>query len=303
MGDDTLISIVTATFNRSNVLKYSIESVLNQTFENWELLIIGDCCSDDTDEVVNSFGDPRIRFINLEKNIGEQSGPNNYGIQLSKGNYISFLNHDDLWFPDHLALLYNELTTSQADLVYSWFYAVPSEEVSFIISCISENNQHDLTFFTPASSWLFKKEVVSDVGPWKFFKDIYEVPSQDWITRVYNAGKKIRVINKITVVGIQSGARKNAYLNRDFKENAHYLDQINNNPNLREEILTKSIVLFASRDQQGFRHHFARAIINPLKKLIVSIGMRPVALKNRVLFRKKGGFINYLRQKRGLTKI
>jgi glycosyltransferase involved in cell wall biosynthesis len=65
------ISVILSTYNRRNVLKYAIKSVLNSEFGNLELLVIGDCCTDDTEQVVLSFNDKRIRFMNLEKNCGD----------------------------------------------------------------------------------------------------------------------------------------------------------------------------------------------------------------------------------------
>ena len=64
------VSIVIATYNRSNVLRFAIESVRAQTVADFELIVIGDACTDDTAAVVNGFGDPRIRFENLPRNIG-----------------------------------------------------------------------------------------------------------------------------------------------------------------------------------------------------------------------------------------
>jgi glycosyltransferase involved in cell wall biosynthesis len=81
-SNNPLVSIITATYNRSNILPYTIASVLRSTFEDWELLVVGDACTDDTEQVVSAFNDPRIRFFNLAQNVGEQSGPNN-GVWLS----------------------------------------------------------------------------------------------------------------------------------------------------------------------------------------------------------------------------
>ena len=66
------VSIITSTFNRSNVLRLAIASVRRSTFEDWELLVVGDHCTDDTEAVVSAFGDSRIRFFNLPQNHGEQ---------------------------------------------------------------------------------------------------------------------------------------------------------------------------------------------------------------------------------------
>ena len=102
--DTPLVSIITATHNRSNVLAYTLESVQRSTVADWEHLVIGDACTDDTALVTAGLGDARVRFHNLAENFGEQSGPNNAGFALSRGSYIAYLNHDDLWFPDHLEL-------------------------------------------------------------------------------------------------------------------------------------------------------------------------------------------------------
>src|SRR3954449_1280859 len=96
------VSIVVATYNRSNVLELAIASARAQTFTDWEMHVVGDACTDDSEQVVASFADPRIHWTNLPVNHGDQSGPNNHGVERSRGRYVAFLNQDDLWFPDHL---------------------------------------------------------------------------------------------------------------------------------------------------------------------------------------------------------
>src|SRR5260221_6050921 len=96
------VSIITATYNWSSVLKYAIQSVLWQTFQDFEYIIVGDACTDDSAEVIDSFDDPRLRWHNLDENSGSQSIPNNRGLQLAQGTYIAYLGHDDIWYPTHL---------------------------------------------------------------------------------------------------------------------------------------------------------------------------------------------------------
>ena len=183
-----LISIVIATYNRSNVLRYAIETVLMQTQQNWELIVVGDCCTDDTKEVVESFNHEKIQFVNLEKNFGEQSGPNNHGVSMANGKYIAFLNHDDLWFPNHLEKLYEKLKAENIDLVYSLYFIAPVDgEINRIH--FRENESHNYKYDAPASTWLFKKELYNSIGPWSYFKDIHDTPSQDWLKRVFRLGK------------------------------------------------------------------------------------------------------------------
>ena len=74
-----------ATYNRPAVLAFAIRSVLAQDFADWELIVVGDRCSEATGVLVGSFADRRIRYINLALNTGEQSGPNNVGIARARG--------------------------------------------------------------------------------------------------------------------------------------------------------------------------------------------------------------------------
>src|SRR4051812_42918921 len=78
--DTPAVSIVVATYNRSNVLELAIASVVAQTFTDWELLVVGDACTDDSEQVVESFADPRIVWTNLAVNHGDQSGPSNHAM-------------------------------------------------------------------------------------------------------------------------------------------------------------------------------------------------------------------------------
>src|SRR3954451_23971110 len=96
------VSIVVAAYNRSNVLELAIASALAQTCEDWEMLVVGDACTDDSKHVVKSFRDDRIGWAHLPVNHGNRSGPNNHGVERSTARYVAFLNQDDLWFPDHL---------------------------------------------------------------------------------------------------------------------------------------------------------------------------------------------------------
>jgi len=111
------VSVIIPTYNWSSVLRYAIQSVLNQIYQDFEILVIGDCCTDDSEEVVKSFNDCQIRWHNLPENTGNQSIPNNKGIELSAGKYIAYLGHDDLWHPNHLSYLVPAM--EDADLAHT----------------------------------------------------------------------------------------------------------------------------------------------------------------------------------------
>ena len=98
---DDLVSIIMPSYNTGKYIKKSIESVLSQTYNNWELIIVDDCSNDDTDNIVASFNDERIRFFKNSGNKGAAFS-RNIALRLAKGEYIAFLDSDDLWHRDKL---------------------------------------------------------------------------------------------------------------------------------------------------------------------------------------------------------
>lgn len=97
-----LVSIIMPSYNTENYIEASIESVQHQTYENWELIIVDDCSTDNTDEVVCPFlSDRRIRYLKNEQNSGAAISRNR-ALREAKGKWIAFLDSDDLWMPEKL---------------------------------------------------------------------------------------------------------------------------------------------------------------------------------------------------------
>lgn len=97
-----LVSIIMPSYNTGGFIAESIISVLKQTYKNWELIIVDDCSSDNTDEVVGRFlKDDRIRYLKNEKNRGAAISRNR-ALREAKGKWIAFLDSDDLWLPEKL---------------------------------------------------------------------------------------------------------------------------------------------------------------------------------------------------------
>ena len=96
---DELVSIIMPSYNTAKFISETIESVLVQTYTNWELIIVDDCSTDNTDEVVKSFlSYNRIKYIKNEKNSGAAVSRNR-ALREAKGKWIAFLDSDDLWLP------------------------------------------------------------------------------------------------------------------------------------------------------------------------------------------------------------
>ena len=111
-------SVLIPTHNRSRLLRLSLSSVLAQTEQDFEVLVVGDGCTDDTADMVAAFADSRIRWFDLPKAPNFGYANRNVALRQAIGTYIAYVTDDDLVFPDHLALLAATLETSGAEWVY-----------------------------------------------------------------------------------------------------------------------------------------------------------------------------------------
>lgn len=120
-----LVSIVMPAYNVEKYIGDAIESVLNQTYQNWELLVVDDCSSDNTKNIIEKFQtvDSRIKPIFLSKNGGKPSIAKNVALQKAKGKYIAFLDSDDIWLEEKLEkqVLFMEKNSNYA-LTYTGGY-------------------------------------------------------------------------------------------------------------------------------------------------------------------------------------
>ena len=298
-----LVSIVIATYNRSNVLGYAVESVLRQSLVDWELIVIGDACTDNTGEVMQAFieRDPRVKYFNRSVNFGEQSGPNNDGAARSTGRYLAFLNHDDIWLEDHLEILVKAISGRGCDMVFSLVDYVQGEGTSHIVGA-TPSGKYEPLLFVPASSWLIDRSMVEDIGPWRAASELYSIPSQDWCFRAWKAGKKIEMVACLGVVAIPSGGRKNSYSQREFAINEEYYKRSLSPLEFRVEELSQA----AGNDFHRHLRHirsgllFKWGLLNVLRQLLTLFGVHPGVLMNFWKYGKRGGFVAKLREVRGI---
>lgn len=98
---DELVSIITPVYNSEKYISDTINSVLAQTYTNWEMLIADDCSSDNSAQIIKTYTDSRIKYFKLETNSGAAIARNK-ALEKAKGNYIAFLDSDDAWKPEKL---------------------------------------------------------------------------------------------------------------------------------------------------------------------------------------------------------
>jgi len=110
------ISIVIPTYNHAKFIFKALQSVLHQTYENWEAIVIDNHSTDDTSKIIKKFNDPRIKFLKIVNN-GVIAKSRNLGINNAKGEWIAFLDSDDWWTNDKLETCLNNID-DKVDLIY-----------------------------------------------------------------------------------------------------------------------------------------------------------------------------------------
>jgi len=124
------ITVVTPTYNRANLLQRAIKCILEQTFEDWEYIIIDDGSNDGTEEVVKQRADERIQYIKFDQNRGANAARNR-GIQEARGEFVSFLDSDDILETNHLEQVVSVLDSSEGKIggVYTSHRRVGSDNI------------------------------------------------------------------------------------------------------------------------------------------------------------------------------
>ena len=174
-------SILLPTHNRCDVLGLSIQSVLRQTETDFELLVVADGCTDDTLAVVGGLADPRLRLFDLPKAAGFGYANRNLALREARGHYVAFAAHDDLWFPDHLAVLGGTLDQTGAEWGYSQPLWVSTD--GYVLPFFTNLGLPDefQLFMTnsntiPAACVVHTRRLLEEVGYWP--EDVAE--AADW---------------------------------------------------------------------------------------------------------------------------
>lgn len=131
---NAIVSIITPCFNSEKYIAETIQSVLNQTFQNWEMIIIDDGSTDRTKEIITDFIkiDLRIQLFPLDKNSGAAKA-RNLGINQASGHYMTFLDADDIWFPDFIENSIKTIDEVGIHFVFS-SYKRANEKLEFVYS-------------------------------------------------------------------------------------------------------------------------------------------------------------------------
>ncbi len=243
------VSVIVPTYNRADAIPRTIESVLSQTLEDLELIIVDDASDDDTDEVVASYDDDRIRFFQHEENQGA-SVARNTGIDHAEGEYMAFLDSDDVWLPTKVEkqVLTLELRSDEWVAAYCKAETVHPDGQNPVIKwateLISRRNKtegaeggkeligpvlSDDLHTSAGSSLLVKSDVVREIDGFDESFDRFQDP--EFLIRVLKHGK-LACVNEPLLLRYETGspsadavAEADEHFRRTFAEEVERLEQ------------------------------------------------------------------------------
>ena len=188
MNQNPLISVVIPAFNREKTISYCLNSVLAQTYEKIEVIVVDDCSTDNTVAVAKSYTDPRVRCIVLEKKSGAQAARNR-GIREAAGDWIAFQDSDDEWMPEKIEKQVEVLSQTKFDplvLVHCAAIRCPvnkKKEEILDRSALEGCNLYSILLFSPPP--LYQTMLVSKAALEKIGYLDENVPShQEWDTAI-----------------------------------------------------------------------------------------------------------------------
>jgi len=195
-----VVSIIIPTYNHAHFLESALQSVINQTYKEWEVIVVNNFSDDNTIDVVNDFDDPRIKLINFQNNGIIASGRNK-GISQSRGKYIAFLDSDDIWYPDKLKECL-ELLNQGFDLVcHGEFWVKTDNSKRHIIYGPEKNACYRSLLFNgnciSTSATVVRKEALDKVGGFCESPDMVTAEDYDLWLKLSKSDIKIGFVKKI----------------------------------------------------------------------------------------------------------
>lgn len=181
-------SVIIPTYNCANKIHRAIESVLCQSYTNFEVLVMDDGSTDNTEEIVSSFQDKRIVY-DKDRNFGGPARPRNRGIELAKGDWICFLDADDWWHYQKLESTLSEIEAGAEVIYHDMYIARSSNQIIFKDKLTSSPPRHPMftellcsAMSLPNSSVVVKKDCIKKIGKISESKDLISVEDYDtWI--------------------------------------------------------------------------------------------------------------------------
>ena len=232
------ITVVIPTYNWSAALRCAIRSVLLQTEQNFEILVVGDGCTDDSADVVASFGDARIHWHNLDRNYGSQWAANNYAIEHAASDWIAYLGHDDIWYPTHLEAILRAAKEHDAEVVTSVMalYGPPDSGIRGIAGLFSSGS-YSASDFVPPSAFAHKTSIYGDGIKWQDPASVTVPMDALFMSRAAMAAKRFASTRELTSFKFNAAWRRDSYKIKSTDEQQRLLERIQSDADFRSREL------------------------------------------------------------------
>ncbi|MCX9083030.1 MAG: glycosyltransferase family 2 protein [Candidatus Methanoperedens sp.] len=168
-GEKPLVSVIIPTYNRANLIGRAIQSAIDQTYQNIEIIIVNDASNDNTEEIVTKFRNKDVVYIRHENNKGGGAARNT-GIIASRGQYIAFLDDDDEWLNDKLEKQVNAIKTLSPEWggIYCGFYRISDKKTEkvevFKQGDLKTELLREKFDIGSSSTLLFIKKIILEIG-------------------------------------------------------------------------------------------------------------------------------------------
>ncbi len=279
------VTVVMATYNWAPVLPFSIASVLDQTFTDFELLVVGDGCTDESAAVVAAVDDPRVRWHNLATNTGHQSGPNAEGLRRARGELIAYLGHDDLWLPDHLATVVAALEPGLGLVHATTLMVSPGKPLA---PWPPPGWHHQPDSWIPPTTVVHDRRLAMAVGSWRLVRDTGTLDPEADLWRRLSEGRAVRWIDQLTSVKLSATARQDVYRRRPSFEQAWWLELIRASPDPAAAVLEAAGQPYPFADQAAAhlhgRHRLHWGVVPRWRRLR---GRPPLDAEDRLAIRRR----------------
>lgn len=194
---EELVSIITPVYNCERYIAQTIESVLAQTYRNWEMILIDDCSPDDSALVIASYQktDERIKYVKLDKN-GGAAAARNVGLGMAQGEYVALLDSDDYWKPAFLEKMLLRAKDTAADIVYCSYEIVDDNGGKlcndFLVPEETDYRGSLAKCFITGSTMMLSASIVKSA---RFSVDVYHEDIAFWLQALRNGARSFGVVD------------------------------------------------------------------------------------------------------------
>lgn len=237
------VSIVLPTYNGERFIRESIDSIVNQTYKDWELIIVNDCSTDNTQDLIDEYvkRDERIRTIKNEHNKKLPESLN-VGFREAKGDYLSWTSDDNVYLDNAIYELVSFLDNNMDYYMVCSAMNFMDEEMKFIRQNIPYEDELMYYCDCVGASFMYRREVLDEVG--EYNTDFFLVEDYEYWLRILFKYKKIGYIDKVLYLyreqsGSLTATRKNEIFKRNAQMQIYHLPDIIGGLINRKELLVK----------------------------------------------------------------